>query len=112
MTAGQGRGAASLFPLPPGVKVRGAARPRHDLRFGVFTVKTQIPLYPPLPKGDFKTPSLKRGAGGIFIFGGELFEIHGRLASRGVATRVRKIGLLSSHWQELIMGAFILLTCG
>jgi hypothetical protein len=31
-----------------------------------FTVKTQIPLNPPLLKGDFTTPLWKRGAGGIF----------------------------------------------
>ena len=31
-----------------------------------FTVKNQIPLNPPLLKGDFKTPPLKKRVGGIF----------------------------------------------
>jgi hypothetical protein len=35
-----------------------------------FTGKNQIPLNPPLLKGDFNTPLWKRGAGGIFIAGG------------------------------------------
>jgi hypothetical protein len=30
----------------------------------------QIPLNPPFPKGDFKTPLWKRGAGGIFYLRG------------------------------------------
>ena len=39
---------------------------RFVANLGGFTVKTQIPLNPPLLKGDFTTPLWKRGAGGIF----------------------------------------------
>jgi hypothetical protein len=53
---------------------------------GGFIGKTQIPLNPPFPKGDFRTPLWKRGAGGIFILGSETFGGHGRLKERFFAT--------------------------
>jgi hypothetical protein len=49
--------------------------------FSVFSVKKQIPLNPPLPKGDLKNPFGKGGQGGFFTLEGEAFVIHGRFVN-------------------------------
>jgi hypothetical protein len=54
----------------------GAAEGRHRRFWESFTVKTKIPLNPPLEKGDFLNPLFQKGAGGIFLPGGDKLVVH------------------------------------